>query len=207
MPRNQVFEPVREPFRHDPDMHLEDDRVTGPFSFLNPTRARFRLEDRPDFRFKWTSRDNRKGRHAVVIEDGKANATLKSAPRSTTSFNVVSVANAFFVWLPLVRPDTEFKNEELYGGGITVFVSATVFIFGAILQLEEAVNENSEGCFGWAVETALERVDEDEAGSSLQPAKAECSHHHLNKRNLVGQGCSSSKTLGKATDSKDRSWV
>lgn len=46
----------------------------------------------------------------------------------------------------------------------------------------EAVNENREGCFGWAVEGVLEE-------SGLKRVKVgECTHHHENKKNLVGKG-------------------
>lgn len=41
--------------------------------------------------------------------------------------SVIWVINAFFVYLPLVQPSTEIRNEGLYGGGITAFIGATVF--------------------------------------------------------------------------------
>ena len=40
--------------------------------------------------------------------------------------------NAFFVWLPLVRPSTEFHDEILSAGGISAFVGATIFELGSI---------------------------------------------------------------------------
>ncbi|KAF2852211.1 hypothetical protein T440DRAFT_37429 [Plenodomus tracheiphilus IPT5] len=233
MARNEVFQPAREPLRHDTALQLEHDHVTGALPFLNPTRAHFRPEDRPDVRFKWTSRNNRKGRHAVIINQDPANAqSISTAPRSSSSMksivkgiwrmltyypiwdisfdvayvftigSVIWVINAFFVWLPLVWPATEFENEELYGGGITSFVGATVFEFGSFLLMAEAVNENNSGCFGWAVETAFASRGD---GASLEPSKVDCTHHHFNKRNLVGGG-RSSNSLKQGSGSKGRSW-
>ena len=121
--------------------------------------------------------------------------------------SVIWVINAFFVWLPLVRPDTEFGTEELYGGGITAFIGATVFEFGSFLLMAEAVNENSTGCFGWALEQAVSHKNSDgetgDGDAGLRPSKSHCTHHHLNKRNLVGGGAQhASKEASEA-----RTWV
>jgi hypothetical protein len=220
MKRNEAFQPAREPLQGNSALQLQQSRVTGPVSFLNPTRAPFRHDARPDVRFKWTSRDNRKGRHAVVVPGTKTTDGSKHAtPRPTTSpqtiasslwrmltyypvwdisfdvayvftiGSVIWVINAFFVLLPLLRPDTEFNNEELYGGGITAFIGATVFELGSLLLMVEAVNENRAGCFGWALERAVSH-GKDEGGNdaALIPSKSHCTHHHSNKRNLVGTG-------------------
>jgi hypothetical protein len=96
------------------------------------------------------------------------------------------VFNAFFVWLPLQKPSTEFPNEILTGGGITAFIGATVFEIGSIFLMLEAINENREGCFGWAVKEAVD----DRKGKILSVTKdlGNCSHHHTNKHNLVERG-------------------
>jgi hypothetical protein len=98
--------------------------------------------------------------------------------------SVIWIFNAFFVYLPLVQPSSEFENEELYGGGITAFIGVTVFEVGSFLLLEEAVNEGRSGCFGWAVEQALSREEEGEECVALRPSKSHCTHHH-NKQNSV----------------------
>ncbi|KAF2828447.1 hypothetical protein CC86DRAFT_287588 [Ophiobolus disseminans] len=123
--------------------------------------------------------------------------------------SVIWVINAFFVWLPLVRPDSEFENEELYGGGITAFIGATVFEIGSILLMAEAVNENRTGCFGWALDRALSEEREGEPALGLRPSKSHCTHHHVNKRNLVGSGSETgSKTNAEPdTEGNRRSWV
>jgi len=96
--------------------------------------------------------------------------------------SVVWCINAFFVWLPLEAPSTEFKDEITTAGGVTAFVGATVFFFGSILLMIEAVNENRADCFGWA----LEEVLEEEGLVRLKPDG--CVHHHKNRHNLVGKG-------------------
>ena len=96
--------------------------------------------------------------------------------------SVVWCINAFFVWLPLQTPSTEFPGEIANAGGITAFIGATIFEFGSILLMIEAVNENRSDCFGWALEEVLE-----ESGMvRLKPDG--CTHHHQNRKNLVGKG-------------------
>jgi uncharacterized membrane protein YvlD (DUF360 family) len=233
MKRSEAFSASSEPLRDDPALELQHSRVAGPLPFLNPTKAHFRHDARPDVRFKWTSRNNRKGRHAIVVPSKPAtNSAKHNTPRSSSSLqtiarniwrmltyypiwdvsfdvayvftigSVIWVINAFFVWLPVVLPDTEFKNEELYGGGITAFIGATVFEFGSILLMAEAVNENRAGCFGWAVERAVEKQDNSDDDGVLRPLKSSCTHHHTNKRNLVG-----SSTIKHGNEDKTRSWT
>lgn len=96
--------------------------------------------------------------------------------------SVVWVINAFFVWLPLQVPSSEFKDEITSAGGITAFIGATIFEFGSVFLMIEAVNENRSECFGWAVEEAIE-----EEGWSVREDEG-CTHHHRNKKNLVGKG-------------------
>jgi hypothetical protein len=165
--------------------------------------------------FLWRSRDNRKGRHALRIahrgrRDAKYHvpdhtATLRATGRGImcmltwypvwdvsylvavvfTLGSVVWVINAFFVWLPLVRPSGEFPGEILVGGGITGFVGATIFEIGSVLLMVEAVNENRSGCFGWALRAALH--DASERVVAVEPARGDCRHHHRNRKNLVGE--------------------
>lgn len=99
--------------------------------------------------------------------------------------SVVWVFNAFFVWLPLVRPGTEFKDELLLGGGVTAFLGATIFEIGSVLLMFEAVNENRAECFGWAVRQSLEAHGGHDA-RYLVDARL-CTHRHTKKRNLVGK--------------------
>lgn len=106
-----------------------------------------------------------------------------------TAGSVIWIINAFFVWLPLVDPGTEFSGEVVLGGGISAFIGATVFEIGSVLLLLEAVNDAQTGCFGWALETEVKEV---EGGwRDVTGARAEsrlCRHHHANRHNLVGAG-------------------
>jgi hypothetical protein len=125
------------------------------------------------------------GRHAIVVtpaaqkakyltpaSTSTAKETLKGIWRMFSTYpywdvsylvaiiftfgSVVWCINAFFVWLPLQDPSTEFPGEIADAGGITAFIGATIFEFGSILLMIEAVNENRADCFGWALEEVLE---------------------------------------------------
>ncbi|CAI6099552.1 unnamed protein product [Clonostachys chloroleuca] len=50
---------------------------------------------------------------------------------------------------------TEFSD---WAGGLIVFIGATVFEFGSVLLMFEAVNENRSDCFGWAVEETVDGI-------------------------------------------------
>lgn len=166
--------------------------------------------------YRWRSRDNRKGRHALVVAPSTESPNIEyDAPPCThtiyeawngiirmatrypiwdisylvatifTLGSVVWVINAFFVWLPLVRPSTEFKDEISYGGGISALVGATIFEIGSVLLMIEAVNENRSGCFGWALE---QFVNGEKGGDRVRfrPNRDGCAHHHVRRDNLVG---------------------
>ena len=249
MPRNGSFVPSHEPLRAYESLHLQSDRTSGSFSFLNPTRACYYHKDlgsqsssptkspllskdievekaipgSPQYtspvHYKWRARDNRKGRHALVIESTSSPETASiEVPAPTHSFrvagqgiwrmctqfpywnisylvatiftlgSVIWVMNAFFVYLPLAQPQTEFNAEILYGGGITAFIGATVFEIGSVLLMIEAVNENRAGCFGWALERLVESEKGGDEKIRLRPDLGACAHHHTNKRNFVGKG-------------------
>ncbi|KAL9078539.1 MAG: hypothetical protein Q9157_002530 [Trypethelium eluteriae] len=217
MLRSNTFNPDRQPLRHNTTFTLYQDHTRGPVPFLNPTRARYeqyynaaglpiakeeapeappaadtesrREKTKPALTYQWTSRDNRKGRHRLIVpsaSDSKATESIPGidAPKPSNSLQSVShglwlmctyypvwdisfdvayiftwgsivwVINAFFSFLPLAQPSTEFPGEIQIGGGITAFIGATIFEIGSVLLLIEAVNAGREGCFGWAVENA-----------------------------------------------------
>lgn len=107
------------------------------------------------------------------------------------------VMNGFFVFLPTVAPSTEFPNEADYATGITAFIGAILFFeTGSILLIFEAINADSPGCFGWAVEQLLEEHDvgdgQEQNGNAVSrfrviPNKRHCRHHHQNRHNFVGK--------------------
>jgi hypothetical protein len=112
--------------------------------------------------------------------------------------SAIFVISAFFYWLPLVAPSTEFPGEASIAGGVCAFIGATLFQIGAILLIVEACNENQSGCFGWALEQAIHHPHShadlpEENGSSPKPtspsssaeqgkpgstALQTCAHHH-----------------------------
>ena len=223
MARNTHFAPEREPLRDHHQLHLLDSRIRGPFSSLNPTQAHFEHVQQPsntvnqsdntseaatekitdandgnqkpgtNVRYKWTSRNNRKGRHALVVKPTEASAAAYATPATTSAArevlkgiwrmctyypiwdvsylvatvftlgSVLWVFNAFFVFYPTIHPSSEFNGEILYGGGITAFIGATIFEIGSVLLMLEAVNENRAGCFGWALEQAYDERFGDES--------------------------------------------
>lgn len=220
MPRSQTFHAGRK--------HLQDQQgplgsphhISGPLACCNPTGVHYPLSTHhphldqgavagPHIERLWRSRDNRKGRHALTIQQRPPGVAGKRYPRKTihpfailqgvlrmfTTFpywdisfcvafiftigSVIWCVNAFFVWLPLEKPSTEFPNEVLTGGGVTAFLGATVFEIGSILLALEAANEDQTGCFGWAVgevEPAVVRITLD---------MDSCRHHHANRRSFL----------------------
>jgi hypothetical protein len=265
--RNTRFTVDREPFRSNDALRLDQSSIGGPVTFLNPTQASYKHKihksptrdpvrdtTTPDgttlpatnIEYKWTARDNRKGRHTLVTKSPSVEHPGMNlvTPRSTTHWrsilhriwlmitfypvwdiswcvayvftlgSVLWVVNSFFAFLPLIRPSSTFHNEALVGGGITAFIGATIFVVGSIFLMLEAVNENREGCFGYAVESAYdEYVDRAEKGhgSGLKIVPGNCIHHHRNKTNLVGksqsQNTPSVHDSDKQKPAKAKSWV
>ncbi|KAJ5235834.1 hypothetical protein N7489_005925 [Penicillium chrysogenum] len=108
---------------------------------------------------------------------------------SFTIGSAVFIVNGFFVWLPLVDRKTEFHGEITIAGGWTGFVGATIFELGGVLLLLEAFNTNHTGCFGWALESVLEKTIEDgvpqHAMKEIKPRMSECEHHHANRKSFL----------------------
>jgi hypothetical protein len=105
MPRKKQFHPGWEPLRNEPGLELQSNEVSGPISFLNPTRAHFQPTDsnnalrkeprnvtkdasngdieigatkqRVELEHVWRSRDNRKGRHVLRIRYPEGNKDEK----------------------------------------------------------------------------------------------------------------------------------
>lgn len=107
--------------------------------------------------------------------------------------SVIWVINGFFSWLPVQDPSTEFSGETTWGAGLTAFIGATVFEFGSVLLMLEAVNENRADCFGWAVEESFD------GGLHLHPDHG-CRHTHAQKGALI-KGTLVEGTLAEGTSS------
>ncbi|KAL1877904.1 hypothetical protein Daus18300_002257 [Diaporthe australafricana] len=108
--------------------------------------------------------------------------------------SVVWVLNGFFVLLPTTDPAATawWPGESAWGGGVSAAVGASIFEFGSVLLMLEAVNENRADCFGWALEEAL--GDHGGGGGGvgglvLRREKGWCRHHHRRKEAfLTGKG-------------------
>lgn len=236
MPHRSSQFHTRRPFENDDSLVEHHVHTAGPFHSLNPTRALFRHEASDEtgehhISYHWTSRNNRKGRHALILSpSADVASSIATPPRTTaprqilkgiwrmctvfpvydisylvavifTFGSVLWVINAFFVFLPLLQPSSTFTNEILDGGGITAFIGATIFEVGSIFLMLEAVNEHQEACFGWAIEQAWSKESGSANEKALTVKPGECSHNHVNKHNFVGNAVS--------TDSKkpQKSWV
>jgi hypothetical protein len=165
------------------------------------------------FEYQWRSRDNRKGRHALILQEPAKEARLlaplpTSSPRQVlrgiqrmlftcpywdisylvavlfTFGSVVWVINGFFAYLPLVRPASEFPHEASTATGVTAFIGATIFEIGSVLLMLEAVNAHREDCFGWAIGRVMES-GENLLLERLKPDLEECQHRH---RRRYGRG-------------------
>ncbi|KAF2148156.1 hypothetical protein K461DRAFT_330100 [Myriangium duriaei CBS 260.36] len=246
---------------HRQPLRLDERSSGGPLGFLNPTRREYGILPAvrqntsagdvggaaPNVRYKWSSRNNRKGRHAIVIKQtasGKEDRT-DNTPASSTSWrsigrtvilvffyypvwdvswlvafiftwgSIVWVINSFFVFLPLLRPSTEFPGEIADAGGWSAWVGATVFEVGSVLLLLEAVNENRTKCFGWAIEQVYEKQTthhlSKHSAVRIRPDKTHCEHHHPNKRSLVGARTKSNTQLSESekpgASSSGKSWT
>jgi hypothetical protein len=104
MARSSQFQEDRRPLASHPDLKPSSTPPKGPFSFLNPTRHHLThilsrsgsdTDDEPTVptdavHFRWTSRNNRKGRHQLDYEPSKDPAHAKYlAPPPTSSPQVV----------------------------------------------------------------------------------------------------------------------
>ncbi|KAI9654056.1 MAG: hypothetical protein M1831_005573 [Alyxoria varia] len=211
-------------FRSDHYLHDDDgvqqSTVIGPVSFLNPTRAEIQEPGRsvddllltaPYPLLQWTSRNNRKGRHQLLLTTppqdlvqlpdptNGSRAILKGLWKMVTRFPVwdvsydvaasftlgsaIWVLAAVFIFHPVAAPESAFENETLYAGRIIAFVGATFFFIGSVLMVLEAMNEDRTGCFGWALKRALEIDDRDVHVHSwkIVPDRDSCTHSHANK--------------------------
>ena len=183
--------------RHFSATHYDAAHSTGPLRSLNTTThyhplspspgaakeaqstaAGTNLEGQETYWHVWRSRDNRKGRHAVVVSvpddrghGGKPDKAPTNTPREVlkgigkmvtrwpvwdvswqvavvfTLGSVIWCVNGCFAYLPLAAPSTEFEGETDVAATWLAFVGATVFEWGSVLMMLEAVNENRGSLF------------------------------------------------------------
>ncbi|KAF4983307.1 hypothetical protein FZEAL_1245 [Fusarium zealandicum] len=229
--------------------HYDAEHSTGPLKFLNPTNIYMIADKRnvgkdqqpprpsgqaPRVAYVWRSRDNRKGRHALVVAADSQKHEEIEGPKPTHTWDqtlrgmakmmlrypvwdvsydvaiiftfgsIIWVVNGFFSWLPVQAPSTEFSGETDWASGLTALVGATIFEVGSVLLMLEAVNENRSDCFGWAVEESLG------GGLHLRP-EHDCNHSHSQKRTFVARKPPNADHVeqrrgGKSGDGRTWSW-
>ena len=152
--------------------------------------------------FVWRSRDNRKGRHALLLRRGdrgekQPHGSLQPTNTlSATLHGILALFTKFPYW------DISWCIAIVYvvgsivwvGNGFTVLLpqiggglsedmqrattwtgvaGASLFFVGSYLLFLEAVNANKSGCFGWAVECTLMGVRRE---AEIHPG--DCEHHY-----------------------------
>lgn len=124
--KSSQFEAGRQPLQQHPYLKLK--HVMGPIPFLNPTRAYYEPmapNEKPIKRL-WRSRDNRKGRHALVLSTTELpkNETEYELPSPTATLS----ATARGIW----RMFTFFPYWDVS------YLVATVFTFGSVIWVINA---------------------------------------------------------------------
>lgn len=206
--RRNSFDPQYEPFKDENGVELDHDEVDGSVSFMNPTRATYDVDPKrasrddnnqqngyqdsnrqhrdrsySDVQYKWTSRDNRKGRHPLQIS-GPSAMKISSLP-SATSFSgilkglqrmvtclssdvsylgaiamtaacIFLVTNAILSFLPYANPNFQPPQWITTLEGVLTLIGCALFLTSSSLGFIEAVNQDRRGCFGWKQESAVE---------------------------------------------------
>jgi hypothetical protein len=205
--RRHSFNPQYEPFRDEDAVELADE-VDGALWFMNPTRASFDIytergctRDGPshggaqqdggqshdrsssDVQYKWTSRDNRKGRHPLQIT-GPLASHVGSTPSATslagilhgirrmastlssdvsyigatamTAACVFLVTNAILSFLPYANPNFQPPGWITALEGVLTLVGCALFLTSSSISFIEAANQDQRGCFGWKHESSAQ---------------------------------------------------
>ncbi|RAL11594.1 uncharacterized protein BO97DRAFT_307632, partial [Aspergillus homomorphus CBS 101889] len=103
--------------------------------------------------------------------------------------SVIWILNAFFVWLPLQDPASEFAGEEIGGGGWTAFIGAAVFevgSWGLVLEAVSVLPSGDDRCWGWGVETAIRENSGEATTLVLQPTTSPCICRRAGRRGFLG---------------------
>ena len=203
--RRHRFEPQHEPFRDEDAVQLDDNEVDGAVQFMNPTRASFdvfadragnrdrhyhtagqqsrsqsRGRSSSDVQYKWTSRDNRKGRHPLQIT-GPLSSYVGNTPSATslagildgirrmastlssdvsyigatamTAACVFLVTNAILSLLPYANPKFQPPEWITTLEGVLTLVGCVLFLTSSSMSFIEAVNQDHRSSLGWKQES------------------------------------------------------
>lgn len=235
--RNQTFSHGDEPFKTNRRLHLNGDEVNGAFWFMNPTRATFSYhgdaegvyddgesdeyqanntengQRQSDVQYKWTSRNNRKGRHSLVVHDRSGTespyrgleSVLSGISRMATHFNfwdisyvtavlftlavVILLSNAVLSAIPYIDRSWTPPQAITYIEAALTLVGCCFFSISSFLSWLEALNADRQGCFGWK-EEEVSSTDATVAGAELGSRTRlvpdwNCIHKRNNYSNLL----------------------
>lgn len=159
MRRNQYFHPLREPLKADESLQLR--HASGPFAFLNPTRACYKYsvvpethahefedeacesnhidDDQPasHIGFNWRSRDNRKGRHALTISPASQSSVVYLAPKPSSNYGQVAKG--------IIRMFTLFPYWDVsYLVAVTFTCGSLIWVLNAFFVYLPSVQPQTE---------------------------------------------------------------
>ena len=156
--------------------------------------------------FVWRSRDNRKGRHALLIRRGKDGRIKPHGTLEPTNTLPATVRGLVALFTRYPYWDISWWVAIMFTLGSMVWVAngftvlfpvigkgssqamsnasswsalagASIFFFGSYLLFLEAINANRNGCFGWAVERTVKGV-----GPEAEVHPGGCEHHHYREK-------------------------
>jgi hypothetical protein len=149
----------------DHDISMEPTGAGHQIRLFHPTHSRFQHKEHKDLALKWSARNHRKGRQSIIItvpKEDHAKRTKKEKLRTSLPslkhliqplniswwvamfFTVGSVAwvvNGFFVFLPFINSNVQ---AHIVPAVWTAFAGGTLFEFGAILAVFEALHSQGE---------------------------------------------------------------
>lgn len=208
--RNKTFRSDLEPTLRRPEttFQLNDNDVSGPFSFFNPTQAKFEstpdngivrdvevsipaqqqaglavleprsveLDEKPTLKYKWTSRDNRKGRHTLLVQSTKTAKpeALDTPPPTSHANEVLKGILRMFTTFPV--GDISYLVAVIFTGGSLIFILSGGFVFLPLMNPEsefpgEVIQGGGYSAFVGAtifliggLLLMLEAINEDRAG-------------------------------------------
>lgn len=251
LPRNQQFGDHK-PFADDALFRLEG--TAGSLYFFNCTAAQFELaaSSEPSLSysehtsghaalptqsqcseasFLWRSRDNRKGRHAVLLrrrpDDIMNKVWVMEATNSPAAIvrGLRAMATLFPYWdiswllatmftlgsllwiangfiVLLPFVDSGVTEELHYASAWSAFAAGSIYLFASVLLMLEAINAYKSGCFGWTIES--------DAGASIWQLRArpgQCRHRHRQRpegQSFGGESVQNRDALDKRND--DTHW-
>ncbi|CCA72523.1 hypothetical protein PIIN_06460 [Serendipita indica DSM 11827] len=175
----------KDPFHLNLGHNVRAHSTSGALGIFLPTHATL-VHAHPSINdLGWTSRAHRKRRYRNLRFDGtdEPETALKALARFGklewrelswwvavlfTFGSIVWVINGFIVFLPQINSEKYGQNEV--GGGWTAWLGATIFEFGAVTALLEAMNREEDIAFGTTSSHEDERPLQ-ESSPHLEPRK------------------------------------